>query len=78
MRIIKRKKGKKEYFYLQHSFRKKGKVITKEKYLGKKIPKNISKIKQKFMRELQFGLYKKLEEIKKNPYLKNMNTFPKV
>ncbi len=37
MRIIKRKKGTKEYFYLQHSYRKKSKVITKERYLGKKI-----------------------------------------
>ena len=46
MRIIKRRKGKRDYFYLQHSFRKNRKVITKEKYIGIKIPKNIEKIKQ--------------------------------
>jgi hypothetical protein len=43
MRTIKRRKGGAEYFYLQHSFRKHGKVITKELYLGKKIPKNLEK-----------------------------------
>ena len=36
MRIIERKKGKKTYFYLQHSFRKNGKVVTRERYLGMK------------------------------------------
>ena len=62
MRVIKRKKGKKDYFYLQHSYRKGNKVVTKEKYLGKKLPKNIEKIKL----ELKKELYKKLELIKKN------------
>lgn len=76
MRIIKRKKGKEEYFYLQHSFRKGGKVITKEKYLGKKIPKNIEEIKEKLKKELQKGLYKKLESIKKN-FQKEWEKLPK-
>lgn len=66
MRIIKRKKGNKEYYYLQHSFRKGKKVITKEKYIGLQIPKNINKIKGEFSRELKFDLYKKLEKIKKH------------
>ncbi len=66
MRIIKRKKGNKEYLYLQHSFRKKGKVITKEKYLGVKIPKDIEKIKEGFSKELKSELYEKLEKIKKH------------
>jgi len=66
MRILKRKKGKEEYFYLQHSFRKGKKVVTKERYLGKKIPKNIEEIKKELGRELQKGLYKRLEAIKKN------------
>jgi len=66
MRIIKRKKGRKEYFYLQHSFRKKGKVTTKEKYLGLKIPRDIEKIKQEFSLEFKIELYKKIREIKEN------------
>ena len=66
MRTIKRKKGKTEYFYLQHSYRKDGKVVTKELYLGKEIPENIEEIKQKLMHEPHIALAKKLEKIKQN------------
>jgi len=66
MRVLKRKKGKEEYYYLQHSFRKGTRVITKEKYLGKEIPKDINEIKQKFKKILQKELYKKLEQIRKD------------
>jgi Fic family protein len=66
MRVIKRKKGKEEYFYLQHSFREDNKVKTREKYLGKNIPKNIEKIKEELGKEKQEILYRKLEKIKKN------------
>lgn len=66
MRLIKRKKGKKEYYYLQHSFRKGNKVITREKYIGEKIPKKLEKIKEEFSLTLKKDLYKKLEKIKIN------------
>ena len=66
MRIIKRKKGKTEYFYLQHSFRTDGKVITKEVYLGKKIPENINEMKAKLVHEPHIALAKKLEKIREN------------
>ena len=46
MKITKKKKGNKEYFYLKKSSREGNKVITKEKYLGKEIPKNIEEIKK--------------------------------
>ena len=65
MRIIKRKKGNMIYYYLQHSYRDK-KVITKELYLGKNIPKNIEEIKEKLMKETKKNIYIKLENIKKN------------
>lgn len=64
MRIIKRKKGQAQYFYIQHSYRKEGKVTTKELYLGKKIPDNIEEIKSKLMHEPHQALFKKLEKIK--------------
>src|SRR3989304_2990489 len=64
MRIIIRKKGKTEYFYLQHSFRKDGKTMTKERYLGKKIPDNIEEIKANLMLQAKKALSEKLEEIK--------------
>jgi Fic family protein len=66
MRIIKRRKGKQEYFYLQHSFRKKGKIITREKYLGKTLPGDIGKIKEQLRKEEKKELHKKLESIKKD------------
>ena len=66
MRVITRKKGKQEYFYLQHSYRENGKLVTKEKYLGKTLPKDIGRIKEDLKKACQQGLYKKLESIKKH------------
>jgi Fic family protein len=66
MRTIKRRKGKTEYFYLQHSFRKDGKVVTKELYLGKKIPEDIEEIKAQLMHEPHKDLAEKIEKIKDN------------
>ena len=71
MRIIQRKN---KYYYLQHSFRKKDKVITKEKYLGKKIPKNIEDIKSKMLKEID-NVYKKLEKIKEK-FQEEWNKYP--
>ncbi len=76
MRTIKRKKGKAEYFYLQHSFRKDGKVVTKELYLGQKIPDNIEEIKAKLMHEPHKALSEKLEKIKNN-FQKEWRKVPK-
>ncbi|MBI4155131.1 Fic family protein [Candidatus Woesearchaeota archaeon] len=75
MRIIKRKKGSQYYFYLQHSIRKKGRIITKERYLGKEIPKNINQIKERFKTELLEELYKKFEIIKSH-FQREWKTYP--
>jgi Fic family protein len=75
MRIIRRKKGKKNYFYLQHSFRAKNKVITRERYLGSIIPKNIEDIKARLIRESRTGLYARLDEIRWN-FKKNWQKTP--
>jgi Fic family protein len=75
MRIIKRKKGQTQYFYLQHSYRKEGKVITKELYLGKKIPDNIEEIKAKLMHKPHEDLVEKLEKIK-NDFQKEWKKTP--
>ncbi len=66
MEIIKRKKGKKTYYYLHQTFREGKKVRVKEKYLGKEIPKNIEEIKIDFIKEFKENLYGKLEKIKNN------------
>ncbi len=75
MRVLARKKGKRTYFYLQHSFRKGGKVITKEKYLGVKIPKDLEKLKRKLESEEKNILYKKLKSIKEN-FQKEWKRYP--
>ena len=72
MRIIK----KRGYFYLQHSFRKDGKVVTEEKYLGKEIPKDIGRLKIVLEEKAKQELYKKLEKIKGN-FQKEWVRYPK-
>ncbi|MBL7170344.1 MAG: Fic family protein [Candidatus Aenigmarchaeota archaeon] len=71
MRIVK----KNGYYYLKHSFRKDGKVITREKYLGKTMPKNIDKIKQELKKEVQKSLYEKLEKIR-DSFQKEWKRYP--
>ena len=61
MIITKKKKGAKDYFYLKHSFRKNGKTVTKEKYLGAKVPKNINEIILNFRKQLNDDLNNKLK-----------------
>ena len=50
--IVKRNVKGREYYYLEHTIRKKGKHIQKSRYLGKTIPKNIAEIKKRFLFEL--------------------------
>lgn len=66
MGIVKRRKGSEDYFYLQYSFRKDGKIIKKEKYLGKTIPENVEKLKRALKFESNRILHQKLESIKNN------------
>lgn len=72
MNVIKHK----NYYYLAHSFRVEGKVIHRERYLGKNIPDDIEELKEKFFREcMQEGIIKKLKTIKKN-FLKEWKHYP--
>lgn len=64
MRIIKRRIKNIDYLYLQHSFRRDGKVVTREKYLGLTVPKDIDRIKREFRKEVQSEYYQNLEKIK--------------
>ena len=71
MEIIK----KRSYYYLKHSYRKGKRVVTKEKYLGSNIPKDIEKIKDDFLRETKKELYEKLMRIK-NSFKKEWRKYP--
>lgn len=67
MAIIKEKQfGKQKYYYLEHSFRAKGKVQKKELYLGKELPKDIENIKKEFLNSIyKEKFYSIIENIKK-------------
>tara|TARA_B100001971_G_C18176995_1_gene530495 strand:- start:181 stop:1050 length:870 start_codon:yes stop_codon:yes gene_type:complete len=72
MNIVK----KNGYYHLQFTFKKEGKTVSKEKYLGKSIPKNIEQIKEEFLRKVQGEtLFRKLDKIKEN-YQKEWKRYP--
>lgn len=64
VRVVERKKGMKSYFYLQYSFRRDGNVVTKEKYLGIEIPKNMKEIEEEAAQEMESFVRDDLNEIK--------------
>src|SRR3989338_1054013 len=65
--IRKRTIGKDTFFYLEHPVRVDGNIEKKEKYLGKKIPENIQKIKEEFFHELfKEKWHSSLNRIQKN------------
>lgn len=67
MRVIQRQKGTNSYYYLQHSYRRDSKIITKERYLGKEIPQNIKELEKKLLQETQENfIINKLEAIRIN------------
>lgn len=77
MRIKKKLLKGKTYYYLEHSVREGKKVQKKEKYLGKKIPSNIEKIKKDFVDELyKEKWYVNVDKIKKN-FSKEHRVLPK-
>lgn len=76
MRVIKRKRGKTTYLYLQNSVRKDGKVITREIYLGKKLPVDIDVYKKRLEEKIGNDIYEKLETLRKN-FQKDWNRHPK-
>ncbi len=40
------------YYYLEHSYRVRGKTVKKEKYLGKSVPNDIEKKEKRFLQEI--------------------------
>lgn len=77
MVLLKKKKIKgNTYYYLEHSYRKNKKIEKKEKYLGKKIPKNIDQLKENFLLEFYKETYfTQFDKIKKQ-FTKEMNRMP--
>jgi Fic family protein len=72
--------GKQTYFYLEHNIRKNGRIEKREKYLGKKIPDDIEKIKSQFLSGIyQEKWYPVLDRIKEgfSREIKKMPEFAK-
>lgn len=64
------------FYYLTYSFRKRGKVVNRKKYLGLEIPKNIEAIKQQFLEQcFKEDLFIKLKKIK-NAYAQEWKRLP--
>ncbi|VVB60394.1 Fic/DOC family protein [uncultured archaeon] len=65
--VRKKKVGTEEYYYLEHSFREKGKIQKKEKYLGKTLPEDIEETKRQFLSEIYkekwFSQFDKIKEM---------------
>jgi Fic family protein len=69
--------GGKTYYYLGHSYRRKGRMNYKEIYLGDKLPSNIEKTKKEFMLEIyKEKWFAPFEKIKK-AYAKELKDMPK-
>ena len=74
--VKKKQIGKQKYYYLEYSFRDGKKVLTKEKYLGKELPKNVEELKRDFLEKIQKDKWEPLlGKIKKN-YSKESRTIP--
>jgi len=70
-------KGKKEYFYLVHSYRDGGKVMKKQTYLGNSVPEDIEERKKEFMQEFyQKKFLKDISEIGR-AFKTEYNSMPK-
>ena len=64
------------YYYLEHTVRVDGRIKKEEKYLGKKIPKNIEDLKNEFLSQIYLGRWTpQLEKIKTN-YSKDIKSMP--
>jgi Fic family protein len=75
--LRKRKRGSTDYYYLEHSFRVNGKIMKKELYLGKKLPKNIDAIRIDFLQKIyNEKWYPLLNKIKAN-YKKDISSATK-
>lgn len=75
--IIKQRRGKKLYYYLEQSVRIGTKVQKKRLYLGSEVPKSIEKLREKFGREkYEQEWYPTLDRIKEG-YSAELKRMPK-
>jgi Fic family protein len=75
--IKKKRIGKQTYYYIEHAIRHNDKVQKKERYLGKKLPKNIEALKKEFLSEIyKEKWYPSFDRIRGN-YAKEIRLMPR-
>ncbi|MCG2825853.1 MAG: Fic family protein [Thermoplasmatales archaeon] len=78
VRVKKKVLGKQTYYYIEHTLREGGKILKKEKYIGKRLPKNIEEVKKRFLSEIyREKWYPLLDKIKEN-FSKEQKQVPKI
>ncbi len=79
MAAIKKKvRGKQTYFYLEHSIRKGKNIVKKQKYIGKRVPRNIEKLKLDFLYNIYQELwFRSFDKIKIN-FQKEQRIMPEI
>lgn len=77
--VILRKRiiGNKPYYYLEHSVRDKGRVEKRERYIGKRMPKDIERIKRQFLNEIYAEKWFRVLNRIKEGYQKGEKAMPK-
>lgn len=73
MHIIKKKNS----YYLRHSFKKEGKTVSREKYLGLSVPQDIEVIKSLFLSECRKEAFYDVFDIIKKNFGDEWSHFPK-
>lgn len=75
--IKKKALGKRTYYYLEHTLREGDKIQKKERYIGKRLPKNIEEVKRAFLSEIyREKWYPLLDKIKEH-FSKERKQLPK-
>jgi Fic family protein len=72
-----RRRGRRTYYYLTHSYRESGRVRKLEKYLGTALPEDVDSSKAEFRRQLFSRQFEPALERSRESYLANLRKMPK-
>lgn len=78
VQLRKLKRGRKGYYYLEHTLRDGNNFVNKRKYLGSILPKNIGEVEEEFMVELLTERYGDQLDAIKRRFSKEQGALPKM
>ncbi len=76
VRVRKRTIGSRTYFYLEHSVRVGGEVQKRERYLGRKLPRDLENAKREFLREIYRERWRPLLDAIRKGYAEDLRRTP--